>query len=331
MGLLDSLRGQFVDVIERVDDEGTTLVTKYERPGDEIKQGSQVIVREGQCAVFMKGGALADIMGPGTFTLTTENLPLLSTLAAFKHAFNSPVKADLYFVNTRQFVDNAWGTRNPIMMRDPDLGMIRVRAFGRFAFRIEDVVQFSREVLAARKLFSTTDIVSYLASIIGESVATTLAKSGVSALDFAMGYREHGARVAEEASRTSSSLGIRFTNVVVENASLPDEVEQLIDEQSGIALARKDMASFLEYQNARALRDAAKQEGGLAGLGAGAALGGIMAERLSSASPPVAQKADEHADTAQIAQALRELKALVDEGILSQGEFEAKKKHLLGL
>ncbi len=289
MGLLDSLRGQFVDVIEHVDDEGTTLVTKYERPGDEIKQGSQVIVREGQCAVFMKGGALADIMGPGTFTLTTENLPLLSTLAAFKHAFNSPVKADLYFVNTRQFVDNAWGTRNPIMMRDPDLGMIRVRAFGRFAFRIEDVVQFSREVLAARKLFSTTDIVSYLASIIGESVATTLAKSGVSALDFAMGYREHGARVAEEASRTSSSFGIRFTNVVVENASLPDEVEQLIDEQSGIALARKDMASFLEYQNARALRDAAKQEGGLAGLGAGAALGGIMAERLSSASPPVAQ------------------------------------------
>ena len=289
------------------------------------------IVREGQCAVFMKGGALADIMGPGTFTLTTENLPLLSTLAAFKHAFNSPVKADLYFINTRQFVDNAWGTRNPIMMRDPDLGMIRVRAFGRFAFRIEDVVQFSREVLAARKLFSTTDIVSYLASIIGESVATTLAKSGVSALDFAMGYREHGARVAEEASRTSSSFGIRFTNVVVENASLPDEVEQLIDEQSGIALARKDMASFLEYQNARALRDAAKQEGGLAGLGAGAALGGIMAERVSSASPPSAQKADEHADTAQIAQALRELKALVDEGILSQAEFEAKKKHLLGL
>ena len=312
MGLLDSLRGQFVDVIEHVDDEGTTLVTKYERPGDEIKQGSQVIVREGQCAVFMKGGALADIMGPGTFTLTTENLPLLSTLAAFKHAFNSPVKADLYFVNTRQFVDNAWGTRNPIMMRDPDLGMIRVRAFGRFAFRIEDVVQFSREVLAARKLFSTTDIVSYLASIIGESVATTLAKSGVSALDFAMGYREHGARVAEEASRTSSSFGIRFTNVVVENASLPDD-------------------SFLEYQNARALRDAAKQEGGLAGLGAGAALGGIMAERVSSASPPSAQKADEHADTAQIAQALRELKALVDEGILSQAEFEAKKKHLLGL
>ena len=217
------------------------------------------------------------------------------------------------------------------MMRDPDLGMIRVRAFGRFAFRIEDVVQFSREVLAARKLFSTTDIVSYLASIIGESVATTLAKSGVSALDFAMGYREHGARVAEEASRTSSSFGIRFTNVVVENASLPDEVEQLIDEQSGIALARKDMASFLEYQNARALRDAAKQEGGLAGLGAGAALGGIMAERVSSASPPSAQKADEHADTAQIAQALRELKALVDEGILSQAEFEAKKKHLRGL
>ena len=332
MGLLDSLRGQFVDVIERVDDEGTTLVTKYERPGDEIKQGSQVIVREGQCAVFMKGGALADIMGPGTFTLTTENLPLLSTLAAFKHAFNSPVKADLYFVNSRQFVDNAWGTRNPIMMRDPDLGMIRVRAFGRFAFRIEDVVQFSREVLAARKLFSTTDIVSYLASIIGESVATTLAKSGVSALDFAMGYREHGARVAEEASRTSSSFGIRFTNVVVG--------ERLPSRRSGAA-----------YRRAVRHCPRAQGHGFVPGIPERPRLArcgearrrpcGIGRRRRpwgDHGGTPFLRKPSSCAKGGRARRHrpnrpgfARGSKALVDEGILSQGEFEAKKKHLLGL
>lgn len=329
MGIMDSLRGQFIDVIEHVDEDGKLIVVKYERPGDEIKQGSKVIVREGQCAVFMKGGVLADVMGPGTFSLTTENLPVLSTLAAFPNAFNSPVKADLYFVNMRQFVDNTWGTRNPVMMRDSDLGMMRVRAFGRFAFRIDNVVWFAREVLAARHMFMTQDIVQYLSGMIGESIASVLATSGVSALDFAARYRDFGESVSTAASNMAVDLGIRITQTVIENVSLPDEVEKLIDEQSGIAMAKKDMAGFVEYQNVRALRDAAKQEGGLAGLGAGMALGGVMAQNVAASNKP-----DDDIDPDEIvdaASALRELKKLVDEGILTPEEFDAKKRQLLDL
>ena len=331
MGLLDSIQGQFLDVIEHVDNGGKLLVAKYERSGDEIKQGSQVIVREGQCAVFMKGGSLADVMGPGTFRLTTENLPVLTTLAAFPYGFNSPVKADLYFVNTRQFVDNTWGTRNPVMMRDVELSVVRVRAFGLFAFRISDVVRFSREALAARRLFMTSDIVGYLSGLIGGSIAETLAKANMPVLEFAVHYREFGGRVAASASEKAADIGITFTDVVIENVSLPDEVEKLIDEQSGIAMARKDMAGFVEYQSARALRDAAQQESGLAGLGAGVALGNLMAEKIaapSSVANTLPSVAVQPTDTVRI---LRELKVLVDEGILTQEEFDLKKRDLLGI
>lgn len=330
MGFLDSLQGQFVDVIEHVDENGKLLVAKYERPGNEIKQGSQVIVREGQCAVFIKGGALADVMGPGTFRLTTENLPILSTLAAFSHGFNSPVKSDLYFVNLKQFVDNAWGTRNPVMMRDPELGMVRVRAFGLFGFRIQEPVLFAREVLAARHLFMTYDIVAYLSGIVAESVAATLANADVPVLEFARRYRDFAQRIAASATERARDIGISFTNVIVENVSLPDEVEKLIDEQSGIAMAKKDMAGFIEYQSARALRDAAQQESGFAGIGAGVALGNLMTEQISKPQPGfgIASSASPVVD---VAQTLRDLKALVDEGILSNEEFEAKKKDLLDL
>ena len=331
MGLLDSLRGQFVDVIERVDDEGTTLVTKYERPGDEIKQGSQVIVREGQCAVFMKGGALADIMGPGTFTLTTENLPLLSTLAAFKHAFNSPVKADLYFVNTRQFVDNAWGTRNPIMMRDPDLGMIRVRAFGRFAFRIEDVVQFSREVLAARKLFSTTDIVSYLASIIGESVATTLAK-----------IRRVGAGFRDGLSRARSPGGRRGQqDVFVLRHPFHERRrrERLPSRRSGAAYRRAVrhcpraqghgfVPGIPERPRLARCGEARRRP---CGIGRRRRPWGDHGGTPFLRKPSSCAKGGRARRHRPNRPGFARAKALVDEGILSQGEFEAKKKHLLGL
>lgn len=331
MGFVDSLKGQFVDVIEHVDESGKLIVAKYERPGDEIKQGSQVIVREGQCAVFIKGGVLADIMGPGTFRLTTENLPVLSTLAAFQHGFNSPVKSDLYFINLRQFTDNAWGTRNPVMMHDSELGMVRVRAFGLFSFRIEDPALFAREALAARRLFMTYDIVSYLSGIVAESIAAVLANANVPVLEFAARYRDFAQRVAASATENARDIGIAVSKVVIENVSLPDEVEKLIDEQSGIAMAKRDMAGFVEYQSARALRDAAQQENGLAGIGAGVALGNLMAEQIVKPQAGAAEAKPSSPSAADVAQSLRDLKKLVDEGILTQEEFDAMKKDLLRL
>ena len=152
MGLLDVIKDQFLDVIEYEDKSNKLIVTKFRRESgnDELKQGTKVIVRESQSAVFLKGGQLADVLPPGTYSLTTDNFPVLSTLKAFPYLFTSPVIADLYFVSTRQFVDNKWATKTPIMKRDNEFNMVRIRAFGKYAFRITDVSAFMREVFGTK-------------------------------------------------------------------------------------------------------------------------------------------------------------------------------------
>ncbi len=323
MGIIGS---QFLDVIEHVDEDNKNLVVKYERYGDEIKEGSKVIVREGQAAVFIKGGVAADILSPGTYRLSTDNLPILSTLKAFPSKFNSPIKADLYFVNTRQFTNNKWGTRNPVIKQDPTIGMVRLRAFGQFAFRVENPLLFAREIMAAQHLLTTDDVTSYLSGIMSEKFAQSLGESELSVLEYASSYQSIGQEICDTVNEVSRTFGVCMTRVVVENISVPEEVEKLVDEQSGIGLARQDIKTFLEYQNARALRDAAKQEGGLAGLGAGVALGGVITDQVVSTS-----KDNDASAEKDPVQAVRDLKELLDEDIITQEEFDKKKKELLNL
>lgn len=323
MGLLDLVKGEFIDVIEQVDDNDKILVTKYARPGDEIKQGAKLIVRESQIALFVKGGELADILGPGTYTLSNGNLPILSKLESFKYGFRSPIKADLYFISTKQFLSNKWGTPNPVMMKDPDFNMVRVRAFGSFSFRISSGETFCKEVFGTLRKIMTYDIVQFLSSYITESIVITLASTRISVLELAARYRELAAEALVKANELTAPLGVEICNITIQNISLPDEVERMIDEQSGIGMASNDMNAFLHYQTARAMRDAAKQEGGLAGLGAGVAFGKKMADTASSA-PQLAEPQD-------VGSKLRELKLLLDEGILTQEEFDAKKRQILGL
>lgn len=315
--------GQFIDVIDYVDDSGKILVHKYERPGDEIKQGSKLIVREGQVAAFLVGGRLADLFGPGTFSLNTKNLPILSSLSALPYGFKSPIKADLYLINTKQFLDNKWGTKNPLILRDEEFGMVRLRGFGAFAFRIIDPTLFIREVLAARHLLKTYDVIEYLTSLVTEAFTRVIGDSGASILDLSTQYREYGAQITEAANTLASPLGFGFTSVIIENISLPEEVEKLIDEQSGIGMATKNMDAFMQYQSARAMRDAAQQEGGLAGIGAGVALGNSMMQEV--ARP---QKGEPEKDPVEH---LKQMKELLDAGVLTQEEFDAKKKEILGL
>lgn len=324
MGLLNAVRSQFADVIEFVDESNKLVVFKYGRKsGDnELKQGTKIIVRESQCAVFLKGGKLADVMHPGIYSLTTDNFPVLSSLKAFPSLFVSPVISDVYFVSTRQFVDNKWATKNPIMMRDKEFNMVRVRAFGKFAFRIVDATKFMTEIFGTKGIVLTYDIVEYLSSMVTETFSVVLGECQMTVLDLATEYRKLSTAIQQQLNESTEMIGIEFSDVIVENISLPDEVEKLIDEQSGIGMAKQDMEIFMQYQTARAMRDASKQKGGLAGLGAGMAVGNTLAKNVQETiSTGGAQRSK--------AEQLREIKALLDEGILTQEEFENEKKLIL--
>ena len=325
MGFWDIVKDQFLDVIEFEDKSNKLIITKFRRESenDELKQGSKVIVRESQCAVFLKGGQLADILLPGTYSLNTENFPILTKLQAFPYLFVSPVIADLYFVSTRQFIDNKWATKNPILKRDKDFSMARIRAFGKFAFRISDVALFMREIFGTKGIVMTYDIVEYLSSMVTEMFSAVVGESALSVLDLAAGYKALADAMQEKLNEQIKVIGIQFSDVVIENISLPEEVEKLIDEQSGIGIAKGNMESFVQYQTARAMRDAAQQEGGLAGLGAGLAFGNTIAQNVQSISN------SDHPSKSKIEQ-LRELKGLLDDGILTQEEFDAEKKRILG-
>lgn len=325
MGFWDIVKDQFLDVIEYEDKSNKLIVTKFRRESgnDELKQGSKVIVRESQCAVFLKGGQIAEILPPGTYSLQTENFPVLTKLEAFPYLFVSPVIADLYFVSTRQFIDNKWSTKNPIVKRDKDLSMVRIRSFGKFAFQITDVGLFMREIFGTKGIVMTYDIVEYLSSMVTEAFAAAVGETTASVLDLSADYRKLSTSIQANLNSQTQMIGVQFSKVMIENISLPDEVEKLIDEQSGIGMASRNMDSFVQYQTARAMRDAAQQEGGLAGIGAGFALGNSMAQNINENMQPTAPAKSK-------VEQLRELKGLLDDGILTQEEFNAEKKKILG-
>lgn len=324
MGLLDRIKDQFLDVIEYVDKSSKIIVAKFRREsGDnELKQGTKVIVRESQAAVFLKEGQLADILFPGTYSLDTDNLPILSSLKAFPYFFLSPVIADVYFVSMKQFIDNKWATKNQIMKRDRDFNMVRIRAFGKFAFRISDVASFMLEIFGTKGIVMTYDIVTYLSSMVAEAFSAVVGESGASVLDLAAEYRKLAEKMQERLNGQMEAVGIEFSDILIENISLPDEVEKLIDEQSGISVANQDMEAFWQYQTARAVREASGRAGGLAGLGASVAIGHTIARNIQDMT---GQKGEGKSRAEQ----LRELKSLLDEGILTQEEFETEKKAIL--
>lgn len=208
------------------------------------------------------------------------------------------------------------------MKRDKDFNMVRIRAFGKFAFRIIDIPTFMREIFGTKGIVMTYDIIEYLSSMVTEAFSVTVGESSISVLDLATEYRLFSGEIQNRLNEQAAAIGVQFSDVLIENISLPDEVEKLIDEQSGIGMAKQDMASFMQYQTARAMRDASKQKGGLAGLGAGMALGNTMAQSIQSTSAPTAPAKSK-------VEQLRELKELLDEGILTQEEFDAEKKAIL--
>lgn len=284
MSILDKVKeaalNQFIEVIEWLDDTKDTLLYRFPVAGQEIKNGAQLIVRESQAAVFVFEGQVADVFGPGRYTIDGGNTPILSKLGAWKYGFNSPFKSEVYFVNTKQFTDMKWGTSNPVMLRDADFGIVRLRAFGAYSMRVADPGEFIKQIAGTNAQFQTEDIDTQLKRAIVTEFSDALGELKIPALDLAAQYKEMGEAIRGKINEEFKGYGLEVTKFYIENISLPPEVEAAMDKRSSMG-ALGDAQRYMQFQAADALRDAAQNEGGGAGLGAGLgagfAVGGQMA------------------------------------------------------
>lgn len=285
MGLFDILRGELIDIIEWIDDSHHTLVWRFPRHQNEIKNGAQLIVRPGQVAVLVSGGELADVYTPGHYELTTPNMPVMSTLQGWKYGFESPFKAEVYFVNTTQITDLKWGTPNPIMMRDPEFGPIRMRAFGTYALKAVDPKALLKEIVGTDGEFGSDDITELLRSIIASSFADMLGKLQVPALDLAARYSELSESLRlEVVQRIDDEFGLDCPQLYIINVSLPEAVEKALDARTSMGVIG-DLERYQQYQMGNAMTTAAQNPaGGGAAEGMGLGMGLAMANRM--VNPP---------------------------------------------
>ena len=286
MSLLDNIKGaafnQFIEVIEWLDDSGNTIVYRFPVQGQEIKNGAQLIVRESQAAVFVHEGQIADVFGAGKYTIDGGNAPILSKLGAWKFGFNSPFKSEVYFVNTKQFTDMKWGTSNPIMLRDNDFGIVRLRAFGGYAMRVADPGEFVKQIAGTNAQFQTENIDEQLKRSIVVEFSDALGELKIPALDLAAQYKELGETIRAKINEDFRAFGLEVTKFYLENVSLPPEVEAAMDKRASMG-ALGDANRYMQFQAADAMRDAAQNEGGGAGLGAGLGAGFAVGNQMAGA------------------------------------------------
>ncbi|HEV2295576.1 MAG TPA: SPFH domain-containing protein [Tepidisphaeraceae bacterium] len=283
MALWDAFRGQFIDIVEWVDETRDTMVWRFPRHENEIKNGARLIVRESQVAAFINEGTLTDLfMFPGTYTLDTRNLPILSTLKGWKHGFESPFKAEVYFVSTRAFTERKWGTKNPIMLRDPEFGPTRLRAFGSFAIKVSDPATFLKQIVGTDHRFTVDEIGNQLRDMLTARFADVLGESQIPVLDLASNYDELGKFLTQRIAPDFEPFGLQIVVLMVENISLPPEVEKVLDQRTSMGVMG-DLHKFTQFQTAQAIGDAAKNPGGLAGAGAGMGAGFAVANQMGQA------------------------------------------------
>ena len=286
MGLFSWLFGQFIDVIEWTDDSHDTMVYRFNREGNEIKYGAKLTVRESQMAVFVNEGVIADILGPGIYELETKNIPILTNLQHWDHGFNSPFKAEVYFISTKRFTDLKWGTKNPIMVRDPEFTMVRLRAFGTYEIRINDAKKFLNEIVGTDGHFTTDEVEAQLTNLIVSKFATIMGQDETPALDLAANYEKFGNYITEHIAPEFDDYGLELIRMLVENISLPEEVEKAIDTRTSRAVTG-DLDAHIKYQSGQALGNSDGSASDMVGMGAGLAMGQQMAESMKKpATPP---------------------------------------------
>jgi len=280
MGLFDWFMGQFIDVIEWTDNTHDTMVYRFPRHNHEIKYGAKLTVRESQMAIFVNEGVIADVLGPGIYELETKNLPIMTNLEHWDHAFNSPFKAEVYFVNTKRFTDLKWGTKNPIMVRDPEFSMVRLRAFGTYEIRIADPKVFMNEIVGTDNHFTVDEVDDQLSNLIISKFTTVLGESKVPALDLASNYEKFSVFISEKIAPYFKEYGLELTKILVENISLPENVEKALDKRTSREVTG-DLDEYMKYQTAEALGSGKGSMSDMVGMGAGLALGQEMMQNMN--------------------------------------------------
>lgn len=285
------LKGQFIDVIHWVDDTRDTMVWRFDRQGHAIMYGAKLTVREGQAAVFIHEGQLADVFGPGLYMLETNNLPVLTALQHWDHGFSSPFKSEVYFVNTTRFTGQKWGTRSPVMVRDPEFGPLRLRAFGAFSMRVTDPGRFMTEIVGTDGEFTTEEIAVHIRDVIVQEFSRVVASARIPALEMAANVRDLGRLVSEAMAPAVAQYGLELPDFVIENVSLPEAVEKVLDQRTSMGIVG-DLGKYGQFAAAEAMGKAADAPGSAMGAGLGAAMGAAMGAagpwggRAAAAPPP---------------------------------------------
>ena len=341
MALMDFIKKQFIDVIQWTEETDGTLAWRFPMAGMEIQNGGQLVVRESQMAVFVNEGKVADVFGPGTHRLTTQTLPVLTYLKNWDKLFESPFKSDVYFFSTRQQIDQKWGTPQPITIRDADFGAVRLRAFGNYNYRIADPKLFHTEISGTRESYTTADVDGQLRGLVLQNISNAIASSGIAFLDLAANQLTFAQALTRQLAPEFEKLGLKLEGMTVQNVSLPEELQKILDQKIGMGMVGNDMAKFMQYQTAQAIpkfAEGAGSGGGMAGdamgLGAGVALGQVLAQNLAAglqggAAVPAAAPAAVGMKAEDVMATLEKLGELKAKGILTQDEFDAKKTELL--
>ena len=349
MALMDFIKKQFIDILEWTEEDNDTLAWRYPMAGMEIQNGGTLVVRESQMAVFVNEGQVADVFAPGTYKLTTQTLPVLTYLKNWDKLFQSPFKSDVYFFSTRQKIDQKWGTPQPITIRDADFGAVRLRAFGNYAFRIADPKLFHTEISGTRGEYTVAELDGQLRGLVLQNISNAIAGSAIPFLDLAANQQAFAAAMVAALQPEFAKLGLLLENLTVQNLSLPEELQKIMDQKIGMGMVGNDMGKFMQYQTAQAIPKFAEGAGsgggggGIAGdamgLGAGMAMGQLMAQNLQAGlqgsaaqqqgAPAAAAPAPAGVRPDEVMATLEKLGELKAKGILTQEEFDGKKAELL--
>ena len=342
MALMDFIKKQFIDIIQWTEESDGTLAWRFPMADLEIQNGASLTVRESQTALFVNEGKAADVFGPGTYKLTTQTLPVLTYLKNWDKLFESPFKSEVYFFSTRQQVDQKWGTPQPITIRDKDFGAVRLRAFGNYNFRVADPKLFHTEISGTRASYGATEIDGQLRGLVLQNISNAIASSGIAFLDLASNQLLFAQALATQLAPEFAKIGLKLDGMTVQNVSLPEELQKILDQKIGMGMVGNDIGKFMQYQTAQAIPKFAEGSGGgsgiagdAMGLGAGVALGQVLAQNLAaglqggavagtgSVVTPVGVKPEDVMAT------LEKLGELKSKGILTQEEFDNKKAELL--
>ncbi|MBL4663685.1 MAG: SPFH domain-containing protein [Flavobacteriaceae bacterium] len=288
MGFFDKIKEklshEFIDIIEWLDYTDDTICHRFERYQNEIKNNAKLIVREGQMAVFINEGQLADVFEPGSYTLSTQNLPILTTLKGWKYGFDSPFKAEVYFVNTHLFTDEKWGTKNPITLNDERFGLVEIRAFGSYAFKVSDPGKFLVEIVGTDNNFTNFEINEHLKSLIATRFTDTVGEANLPIELYAANTSELSETCQEVMQPEFQSIGISLEKFYIENVSMPEDLKKEIFEYSRID--KLDLDKLTKFKMAKAIEAAALNEGGTAGAGMGMGMGFVLAQQMGGMMSP---------------------------------------------